>query len=43
MNQAVTQGTNIRTASETVKNSYQNSELSSSFFIAEVILGILRP
>jgi CRISPR/Cas system-associated protein Csm6 len=43
MDQAVTQNTNIRTASEIMENSYQNSELASSLFIAEIVLGVLRP
>jgi len=43
MDEASVYGTNTRTASEIMKNNYQNSERASSFFMAEVVLGILRP
>jgi len=43
MDEAVACGTNIRTATEKMNNNYQNAERASSFFMAEVVLGILRP
>ena len=43
MGETVAYSTNIRTASEIMKNIYQVSDRASSFFMAEVVLGILRP